>query len=81
MDKDGYSTYLIGQVRNDSTQNLEFVQAVYTCRDSAGRLTDADSEYVNADVLAPGVTAPFKSFLFSDNASTCDVVADGSVLN
>lgn len=81
IDKNGFSTYLRGQVRNDSSLNLEFVEAVYTCRNPAGRLVDAGSDYIDRDVLAPGVTSPFEAFLFADNADSCEVVADGNILD
>lgn len=81
IDKDRSGANLIGQIRNDSDQNLEYVQAVYLCRDDDGRLIDAGSTYVDADVVAPGVSSAFNAYLFADDVEGCEVVAQGDVLN
>ena len=81
LDKDRFSTNLIGEVTNTSALNLEFVEAIYSCRNSAGELVDAGSNYVEADVLAPGTSSTFDAYLFADDTDSCEATAEGSVVN
>lgn len=81
VDNEEFSSYLRGQVINNSGQNLEFVEVVFSCRNSAGKLVDAGNDYIEADVLAPGVTSNFEAYLSSDDADTCEAVAEGRILN
>lgn len=78
----GFDWYrIIGQIRNDSANNLEFVKAVATAYDGSGRVVDCDFTYVNADVLAPGAASSFDLVMFGDLSSdiaTVRLQADGN---
>jgi hypothetical protein len=49
--------HLAGTVRNDNTTDADFVNVVVAFRDAAGRVTNAISEYVDDDTIAPGGTS------------------------
>jgi hypothetical protein len=80
LNLEGQNTFLVEQAQNNSGSSLEFVQAVYSCRNSTGKLVKAGSRYIENEVLAPGATSAFKAFLFADDAQTCEIVAESDVI-
>jgi hypothetical protein len=59
------SWYIIGEVRNDTGSNVDFVQISATLRDGSGNVVDSDYTYSMIDTLSPGMTSPFR-VIFSD---------------
>lgn len=54
------STYIVGEVRNDLSHLVEYVQIVGTFYDSSGLLIDTDFTYTDLDYLRPGEISPFR---------------------
>jgi hypothetical protein len=54
------STYIVGEVRNDLSQLVNYVQIVGTFYDSNGVLIDTDFTYTDLDYLRPGEKSPFR---------------------
>jgi hypothetical protein len=48
------SLYVVGEVRNDLPNAVEFVQVVRTFYDFSGCLIDTDFTYTDLDQLRPG---------------------------
>jgi hypothetical protein len=61
----GYGLYTVGEVKNNTTGNVEWVRVVVTYYDASGRVTNADYTYVLLDVLGPDQKGPFK--IYADN--------------
>jgi hypothetical protein len=61
------SVYIVGEVRNDLSDLVEFVQIVGTFYDSAGVLIDTDYTYTDLDYLRPGEKSPF-TLIISDES-------------
>lgn len=59
------SVYIVGEVRNDLSELVQFVQIVGTFYDSAGLLIDTDYTYTDLDYLRPGEKSPF-NLIISD---------------
>lgn len=55
-----YSYEIIGQVRNDSWRQRDFVMSVASVYNSAGAMMACDFTYVNSTDLPPGMTSSFK---------------------
>lgn len=51
--------HVVGEVRNDSTSNVSFVQLNVTFHDSSDRLLATETSYASLDILAPGEKSPF----------------------
>ena len=61
------SVYVVGEVRNDLSDLVQFVQIVGTFYDSAGVLIDTDFTYTDLDYLRPGEKSPF-NLIISDES-------------
>ncbi len=59
------SVYIVGEVRNDLSNLVQFVQIVGTFYDSSGLLIDTDYTYTDLDYLRPGEKSPF-NLIISD---------------
>ncbi len=59
------SVYLVGEVRNDTSLNTEFVKINASLRDAAGEIVYAKHSYSKIGILTPGETSPFL-IIFSD---------------
>lgn len=71
---------ITGQVRNDGTRPLEYVQVIATAYDAAGQLAGVGFTFTSLDVLHPGGTSPF-SLLITDPIRAIDsfeLVVQGS---
>lgn len=53
--------HIVGEVRNNSSQPMQFVKIVATLSDDAGNLTGTMDTYTMLDILLPGAVAPFDS--------------------
>ncbi len=51
---------ILGQIRNDLSQTIQFVEAVSTLYDNQGKVIGCDFGYVNSTDLAPGATSSFE---------------------
>jgi hypothetical protein len=51
---------VIGEARNDSGEDQEFVSIIGTLYDSGGKVIGCDYTYTNADTLTPGQTSTWK---------------------
>lgn len=57
---------VVGQARNDSSVNAEFVKIIGTLYRNNGQVLDCDYTYTNADVLTPGQVSTWKlTFLYA----------------
>jgi hypothetical protein len=63
--KGSTSIYLVGEVRNDTHLNAEFVKINASLRDASGEIVYAKHSYANLGILPPGETSPFL-IIFSD---------------
>jgi hypothetical protein len=61
------STYIVGEVRNNLSDVVEFVQIVGRFYDSNGLLIDTDFTYTDLDLLRPGERSPF-SLIITDES-------------
>ena len=61
------STYIVGEVRNDLSHLINYVQIVGTFYDSRGLLIDTDFTYADLDYLRPGEKSPFR-LIISDES-------------
>jgi len=59
------SIYLVGEVRNETDLNAEFVRIDASLRDASGELVYARHSYSDIGVISPGETSPFL-VIFSD---------------
>ena len=57
--------YLVGEVRNDTHLNAEFVKINASLRDASGEIVYAKYSYSKIGLLAPDMTSPFL-VIFSD---------------
>lgn len=66
---------IVGEVRNPHDADLEYVQIVATCYDSAGGVVAADFAFVESDVMEPGQTEPFEIIMAGapGNLERCDL--------
>jgi hypothetical protein len=64
--------HILGQVRNDMTVQVKFVQEVGTLYNAAGTALACDFTYVNSTDLAPGQTSAFDMAFFG-RSSYADV--------
>jgi hypothetical protein len=62
------SWYIVGEVRNDTSANVQFVRISATLRDAGGNVVDSDYSYSMIGKLTPGMTSPFW-IIFSDPPS------------
>ena len=73
------STYIVGEVRNDLSDVVKFVQIVGRFYDSSGLLIDTDFTYTDLDYLRPGEKSPFRLIISDEsvvqriNSYTLDV--------
>lgn len=63
--KGSTSVYLVGEVRNDTSLNAEFVKIDASLRDASGEVVYAKHSYADIGILPPGETSPFL-VIFSD---------------
>jgi hypothetical protein len=63
--KGSTSIYLVGEVRNDTHLDAEFVRIDASLRDASGEVVYAKHSYSKIGILAPGATSPFL-IIFSD---------------
>ena len=61
---------VVGQARNDSNVNAEFVRVIGTLYHTNGQILDCDYTYTNADVLAPAQVSTWKLTYFHAPAGT-----------
>lgn len=52
---------IVGQARNDSSVNAEFVKIIATIYREDGQVLGCDSAYTNADILTPGQVSTWKT--------------------
>lgn len=55
---------LVGQVRNDGQESLQFVQIIGTLYDSNNVVIDCGITFANADTLAPGAVSSWRLIFF-----------------
>jgi hypothetical protein len=59
----GYGTlYTVGEVQNNTSNNIDFVKVIATYYNVAGIVTNVDYTYTEMDVLGPGQKGPFKIY-------------------
>ena len=63
------STYIVGEVRNNLEDLVNFVQIVGRFYDSEGVLIDTDFTYTTLDVLRPGEKSPFKLIIIDQSVA------------
>lgn len=66
--------HILGQVRNDTGRQVDFVQAVGTLYNAGGTVLDCDYDFVNSTNLTPGQTSAFDIEFFS-RSSYADVAS------
>jgi DNA segregation ATPase FtsK/SpoIIIE-like protein len=64
----GY-TYIVGEVRNNLEDLVNFVQIVGRFYDSEGVLIDTDFTYTTLDMLRPGEKSPFKLIISDESVA------------
>ena len=70
---------VVGEIKNNSEQNVNYVQPVVSFKNSSGDTIDSSSTYTFLDVLKPGQTAPFKvSIKNSEDIAEYAVQVQGS---
>lgn len=62
------SLYLIGEVLNDTSSNVEFVKINGILRNNAGQIVDGSYSYSYIDKLTPGMVSPFLIIFYSPPA-------------
>jgi hypothetical protein len=63
------STYIVGEVRNDLSDVVQFVQIVGRFYDSNGLLIDTDFTYTALDLLRPGEKSPFRLIISDESVA------------
>ena len=63
------STYIVGEVRNDLSDVVNFVQIVGRFYDSSGLLIDTDFTYTDLDYLRPGEKSPFRLIISDESVA------------
>jgi hypothetical protein len=63
------STYIVGEVRNDLSDVVQFVQIVGRFYDSSGLLIDTDFTYTELDLLRPGEKSPFRLIISDESVA------------
>jgi hypothetical protein len=63
------STYIVGEVRNDLSDVVQFVQIVGRFYDSNDLLIDTDFTYTNLDLLRPGEKSPFRLIISDESVA------------
>jgi hypothetical protein len=63
------STYIVGEVRNDLSDVVQFVQIVGRFYDSSGLLIDTDFTYTDLDLLRPGEKSPFRLIISDESVA------------
>lgn len=63
------STYIVGEVRNDLSDVVQFVQIVGRFYDSNGLLIDTDFTYTDLDLLRPGEKSPFRLIISDESVA------------
>lgn len=64
------STYIVGEVRNNLSDVVEYVQIVGSFYDSSGLLIDTDFTYTDLDYLRPGERSPFKLIISDESVAS-----------
>jgi hypothetical protein len=67
------SFHIVGELKNNSTDPLDFVKVVSTFYDGTGKIVGTDSPYANIKVLRPGEKSSFELIL--DDAQQSDKVS------
>lgn len=62
--RDNAGVEVFGEVRNDRTQALSFVQIAVTFYDSVGNVVHTEFDYLQTDLLAPGASAAYQVSTF-----------------
>jgi hypothetical protein len=57
--------FIVGEVRNNTSSNVIFVQISGTLRDADGNVVDSEYTYADIGILTPGMKSPFL-MIFSD---------------
>jgi hypothetical protein len=63
------STYIVGEVRNNLADVVNYVQIVGRFYDSSGLLIDTDFTYTGLDYLRPGEKSPFKLIITDESVA------------
>src|SRR4051812_8036855 len=61
--------HVIGEVRNDATKPMEFVEITATFYDSTGKVVGTESGFTDIDILRPSETSPFDILLNDEQQS------------
>jgi hypothetical protein len=64
------STYIVGEVRNNLSDVVEYVQIVGSFYDSSGLLIDTDFTYTDLDYLRPAEKSPFKLIISDESVAS-----------
>jgi hypothetical protein len=64
------STYIVGEVRNNLSDIVEYVQIVGSFYDSSGLLIDTDFTYTDLDYLRPAEKSPFKLIISDESVAS-----------
>lgn len=60
-----FSNEIVGEVENNGTEPVEFVQVTANFYDGNGGIVGTESTYSDPSDLGPGMKAPFKIYLLS----------------
>jgi hypothetical protein len=63
------STYIVGEVRNDLSDVVKYVQIVGRFYDSSGLLIDTDFTYTDLDYLRSGEKSPFRLIITDESVA------------
>jgi hypothetical protein len=63
------STYIVGEVRNNLSDLVQYVQIVGRFYDSTGLLIDTDFTYTDLDLLRPGEKSPFRLIITDESVA------------
>lgn len=63
----GGSLHVVGEIQNDTSQNLTFVHVYADFFDSGGQIIGTDSDDIELHILAPGVKTCFHTSISSPN--------------
>lgn len=69
--------HIVGEVQNDTGQNVAFVKVVASVYDSGGTLVGTESTYTDLDILTPGQRSPFEIIILNISAAATSYQLSG----
>lgn len=58
------SLYIVGEIQNNTSENVEFAKISTVLRDSDGNVVGSEYTYADIDILTPGMKSPFFNIFF-----------------